>query len=129
MRADQRCRHRGRIGEARERADANNKRQDQRADAVGADAAVPHDRKFVFAGRTAAESVGGVGKAVLVQGAGYTERRRDRERRRRPGRHTGARRYDIDHRADDADDEAGKRKRPDGARDFAVRERARVRER
>ncbi len=70
----------------RQRADPEDERQDQGDRAVGADAAVAHDRKLALPGRAAAKAVGDVGKAVLVQRAGRRDQRADRQRRTDEGR-------------------------------------------
>ena len=68
--------------------------------------------ELALARLAAAEAVRGIGEPVFVQAAGHRQRRGDRERRRRPGRHAQPVRQRIDHRADHADDDAGERKRP-----------------
>ena len=127
MCADQRCRRRA--GSARLASAPTRMRKDRISaqTPIASDAAVAHDRKFFFTGCAAAEPVGGVGQSVFVQRAGHAERCRDGERRRRPGRHADAVRDHIDHRAD-----RRRRRMPAsgnaqlGARDFAIRERARA---
>ena len=100
--------------------DAQQERQRSGADAVSADAAVAHDVELPLARLAAAETVGGIGKSVFVQTAGREQRRSDASaaagQAGRPSRCASA----IDHRADEADHDAGDRKRPcrlgDGAR-------------
>ena len=101
-----------RVGQARQRADAQDKRHRQSANAVNADAAVAHDGEFLLAGMAAAETVGGIGEAVFVQAAGREHRGGDAERRRRPWRQSAVDARAIDDRADETDESSRDRKRP-----------------
>ena len=83
-----------------ERARPQQDRQRQRADAVGADAAVAHDVEFLLAGLAAAETVGGVGERRPRAGAGRRHGRGHGERRRRPRRHAQPVCQRVDHGAD-----------------------------
>src|SRR5271170_4175612 len=112
MRSNQRPDYGMRARQARQRADADQKRDRQGGDAVNADVAVAHDLEFLLAALAAAKAVGGVGEPVLMQTAGDQHRRRDGERRGRPWRQSGAMSEPVNESADDADHEAGKRKRP-----------------
>jgi ABC-2 type transport system permease protein len=129
VRRDQRRRHQSRIVEACQRARPKQDRQDERADAVRADAAVAHDVEFLLAGLAAAEAVRGIGEAVLVQAPGRHERRGDGERGGRPGRQPQPVRHRVGDRTDDADDEAGDRQRPQRLRQRGARDRRGARQR
>ena len=59
-----------RLGECDERAGAREQRQHERDRAIAADARIAHDAQLVLARAPAAEAVGDVGQAVLVQRAG-----------------------------------------------------------
>ncbi len=118
-----------RIGKARQRADAQQKRHRQRANAINADAAVAHDVEFLFARLAAAETVGGIGEPVLMQAAGRGKRRGDGERRGRPRRQAGPVRQRIDDGPDETDEKSGDRKRPGRFRDAAAGDRRRAQER
>ena len=108
----------------RERADAQDEGERQRDGAVGADAAVAHDVELHRPRRAAAEAVGDVGEAVLVQGAG----RGDERRRRQAGAHERGQaeesRQRERERADKADRGAGDGRRPGEAVDVERRARA-----
>ena len=101
----------------------------KRADAVGADAAVAHDLELALPRIAAAETVRGVGEAVLVQAAGHGERRRDRKRRRDPWRRSDLVGDRIDHRGDQRDEDAGQREGPGRARNIGAGGRRRARDR
>src|ERR1700728_1583743 len=102
MRGDQRPHHRMGAGQTCQRADAQQKRHCQSADAVSADAAVAHDVEFLFARMAAAETVGGIGEAVFMQAAGRQHRGGHAECRRRPWRQPQAMDNALDDRAAEA---------------------------
>ena len=58
------------IHELRQRAPADQQRQDQRRGTVSADAAVSHDVQFAAARFAAAKTVGDIRQPVLMQAAG-----------------------------------------------------------
>src|SRR3954447_21568808 len=109
-----------RIGDRRERAPAQAERQDQRADAIGADPAVAHDLELALAGAAAAEPVGGIGKAVLVQRAGDEGGRGQREQGGKVRRQTQQARDLVDQGAGKADQHSRDWKSPGRACDSAV---------
>ena len=112
-----------RAWQARQRADAQQKRQRQGANTISADAAVAHDGEFLLAAVAAAETVGGVGKPVLMQAAGREQRCGDRKRRRRPRRQAEAMRQPINRAADQTDQKPRHRKSPSGLADSGAGDR------
>ena len=123
MRRHQNGGHQGRIAEVRQRGDAQNEGQNERADAIGADPAVTHDLELALARRAAAEAVGDVGQSVLVQGAGNGHGGRNRKRRGGQRRQMQALRNPIDAGADQPDRGADNRRGPERLRQLAFRDR------
>jgi len=124
MRADQRPHHRMGIGQTCERGDPQQQRQHQGANAISACTAVAHDVEFLLPCVAAAETVCGIGEAVLVQRAGDDKCSRDSQCSGRPSRQAEPMRERINQRANQPDDEAGERQRPGRFRDRLFRRRA-----
>ena len=82
---DQCCHDLQRIGKCDERAGARQQRQDERDCPIAADARIAHDAQLVLARAPAAEAVGDVGQAILVQRAGNADGGRQCEGGGRPG--------------------------------------------
>ena len=124
MRADQRPHHRMGIGQTCERGDPQQQRQHQGANAISACTAVAHDVEFLLPCVAAAETVCGIGEAVLVQRAGDDKCSRDSQCSGRPSRQAEPMRERINQRANQPDNEAGERQRPGRFRDRLFRRRA-----
>ena len=93
--ADGRQQHRGRQhcgGEGREQGEFHSEHADDRGDAHGTDAAVPHDFKFAFAAAPGEEAVRGVGGAIQVKPFGQRLRKEGEHHRRRERREECGRR-------------------------------------
>ena len=106
-----------------EGASARQQPQDQRERAIAADPRVPHDAQLVLARAAAAEAVGDVGEAVLVQRAGQPDRRGERHRgggQRRQAEPEGQR---IAAAAEQTDQRADHRKHHDARPEAAPRSR------
>ena len=98
-----------------QRADAQDKRERDGDRAIGADAAVAHDLELPLARRAAAETIGDVGEPVLVQRPGREDERGCREPCAKKQRQAEQRGDAKDQRADEADHDAGDRRRPGDA--------------
>ena len=105
----------GVAAERGQRAGAQAKAQNQRHRAEGADPAVLHDLQLALARKTAAEAVGDVGKAVLMQGPGDGRAKGQREQRRRGGGQTQAQGRHENQSARKAQQRAGERGQPQAA--------------
>ncbi len=108
-----------------QRADTQDERKRKRERAIGADAAVAHDLKLPRPRRAAAEAIGDVGEPILVQGAGRSDDCRGRQPRANKHGQAEQGGERKDQRADEADRDAGDRRRPGDA--VNVERRARLR--
>ena len=98
-----------------QRADAQDERERDRDRAIGADAAVAHDLELPRPRRAAAETIGDVGEPVLVQRPGRDDERGCRQPRAKERGQAEQRGERKDERADEADRDAGDRRRPGDA--------------
>ena len=129
MSGNQHGSHQARIAEVRQRGDPQHERQNERADAEGADPAVMHDLELALARRAAAEAVGDVGQPILMQTAGNDQRCRDRKHRCRQRRKVQRLREPIDARTDQADGYSDNGRSPQRLRQLAFGDRRSMRKR
>src|SRR5262249_26988809 len=97
-------------------APAQNERYYERADAVCSNAAVAHDLELIGDGLAAAETVGGIGKAIFVQAAGCDQSRSKCQAGGERSRQSQAKGNPVDQRAGGSDERACDRKCPARAR-------------
>ena len=126
MGGDQSGRDQRSVGDAPDRARAQQEREHERNRAISPDLTVAHDVERAFAACVRAEAVGGVGKAVLVQRAGEEEHCRDGERRADKGGEAKSLGEPIGDGAEYADAGADHRKGPARADQILARRRRRA---
>ena len=108
-----------------QRANAQDEREHERKRAIGADAAVAHDLELPRDCRAAAEAVGDVGEPIFVQRPGHGDERRHCESRAKKQRQAEQRGEGKGKSANEADRDAGDRRRPGDAVNIERRARPR----
>jgi hypothetical protein len=121
MKIDQSPERKRRTSERRDGSSAQQNRQRERANPVGADTDVAHDFEFAFARRAAAKPIGGIGQAIFMQAAGHGERGSDAQCRRWPRAQSKPVRQCVNHAANQADNDSRNWKRPACAGDVGFR--------